>query len=194
MSHPASVYIHPSAYADEGCRIGENTKVWHFCHVMPKAVIGKNCSLGQNVFVANNVVIGDNAKIQNNVSLYEGVICEEDVFLGPSMVLTNVINPRSGVERKSEYKKTFIKKGATIGANATIVCGITLSEYCFIAAGAVVNRDVPAFALIAGVPGRQIGWMSRMGHRLHFDSNNRAVCAGSGETYLLEGATVRLHG
>lgn len=192
MSHPASVYIHPSAYADEGCRIGENTKVWHFCHIMPKAVIGKNCSLGQNVFVANNVVIGDNAKIQNNVSLYEGVICEDDVFLGPSMVFTNVINPRSGVERKSEYKKTLVKKGATVGANATIVCGTTLGEYCFIAAGAVVNRDVPAFALIAGVPGRQIGWMSKMGHRLHFDAAGKAICPGSGEEYFLQNGKVML--
>lgn len=191
MSLPASVYIHPSAYADEGCHIGDNTKVWHFCHIMPKAVIGKNCSLGQNVFVANNVVIGDNAKIQNNVSLYEGVICEEDVFLGPSMVLTNVINPRSGVERKSEYKRTLIRKGVTIGANATIICGITLGEYCFIAAGAVVNRDVPPFALIAGIPGKQIGWMSQMGHRLHFDANNVAVCSGSSEKYILEGNSVR---
>ncbi|MDZ4845181.1 MAG: acyltransferase [Chitinophagales bacterium] len=191
MSQSTNIYIHPSAYADEGCAIGDNTKVWHFCHIMPKAVIGKNCSLGQNVFVANNVVIGDNAKIQNNVSLYEGVVCEDDVFLGPSMVLTNVINPRSGVERKSEYKKTLIKKGATIGANATIVCGITLGEYCFIAAGAVVNRDVPAYALIAGVPGKQIGWMSKMGHRLYFDASNVAVCSSSGEKYILEGASVR---
>ena len=192
MSYPASVYIHPSAYADEGCRIGDNTKVWHFCHIMPRAVIGKNCSLGQNVFVANNVVIGDNAKIQNNVSLYEGVICEDDVFLGPSMVLTNVINPRSGVERKSEYKKTLIKKGATIGANATIVCGITLGEYCFIAAGAVVNRDVPAFALIAGVPGKQIGWMSRQGIKLTFDRDGYASIANSKEKYFLKDGIVKM--
>jgi UDP-2-acetamido-3-amino-2,3-dideoxy-glucuronate N-acetyltransferase len=192
MSHPASVYIHPSAYADEGCRIGDNTKIWHFCHIMPKAIIGSNCSLGQNVFVANSVVIGNNVKIQNNVSLYEGVVCEDDVFLGPSMVLTNVINPRSGVERKSEYKKTLIKKGTSIGANATIVCGVTLGEYCFIGAGAVVNKDVPAFALIVGVPGKQVGWMSKQGHRLHFDAKNTAVCPGSGEKYLLEGSVVKL--
>lgn len=192
MNHPASVYIHPSAYADEGCRIGENTKVWHFCHIMPKAVIGKNCSLGQNVFVANNVVIGDNAKIQNNVSLYEGVICEDDVFLGPSMVLTNVINPRSGVERKSEYKKTLIKKGASIGANATIVCGITLGEYCFIGAGAVVTKDVPGFALMTGMPAKQTGWMSRLGVKLKLDSKNEAKCPLSGEKYLLQNGILQL--
>src|SRR5687768_5199381 len=147
MNHPASVYVHPSAYADEGCRIGENTKIWHFCHVMSKAVIGKNCSLGQNVFVANNVTIGDNAKIQNNVSLYEGVICEDDVFLGPSMVFTNVINPRSAISRKKEYRPTHVRKGATIGANATIICGNEIGEYSFIGAGTVITKPVPAYAL-----------------------------------------------
>jgi len=189
------VYIHPSAFADEGCKIGEGTKVWHFCHIMPKAIIGKNCSLGQNVFVANNVVIGDNVKIQNNVSLYEGVVCEDDVFLGPSMVLTNVINPRSGVERKTEYKKTLIKKGASIGANATVICGITLGEYCFIGAGAVVTKDVPAYALMAGVPAKQTGWMSRHGVKLRFDKAGKAVCTATGDKYVLrKGKVSRLDG
>ncbi|GIV33597.1 MAG: N-acetyltransferase [Chitinophagales bacterium] len=188
------VFIHPSSYADEGCQIGEGTKVWHFCHIMPKARIGKNCSIGQNVFVANNVVIGNNVKIQNNVSLYEGVICEDDVFLGPSMVFTNVINPRSGVERKTEYRKTLIKRGASIGANATIICGVTLGEYCFIGAGAVVTRNVPAFALMTGVPAKITGWMSRHGHRLVFDHNNTAVCPATQEKYVLENNQVRLLG
>ena len=184
------MYIHPSSFADEGCQIGEGTKVWHFCHIMPKAVIGKNCSLGQNVFVANNVTIGDNVKIQNNVSLYEGVTCEDNVFLGPSMVFTNVMNPRSGIERKDEYKKTLIKKGASIGANATIVCGITLGEYCFIGAGAVVLKDVPAYALMAGVPAKQIGWMSRYGLKLDFDKTGKAACPTTGEKYVLENGKV----
>lgn len=191
MSHPASVYIHPSAYADEGCRLGENTKIWHFCHIMPKAVIGENCSLGQNVFVANSVVIGNNVKIQNNVSLYEGVICEDDVFLGPSMVLTNVINPRSGIERKSEYKRTLIKKGVSIGANATIVCGTTLGEYCFIGAGAVVTKDTEPYALMVGVPAVRVGWMSKAGLRLEFDDKGVALCPQTGEKYLLENEKVK---
>ncbi len=185
-------YIHPSAFADEGCKIGKGTKIWHFCHIMPKAIIGNNCSLGQNVFVANNVTIGNNVKIQNNVSLYEGVICEDDVFLGPSMVLTNVINPRSGVERKTEYRKTLIKKGASVGANATILCGITLGEYCFIGAGAVVTKDVPAFALMAGVPARQAGWMSRHGVKLKFDKSGKAVCPATGEKYEMANNRVKL--
>lgn len=189
--HP-SAFIHSSAFADEGCSIGENTKIWHFCHIMPKAAIGKNCSLGQNVFVANSVLIGNNVKIQNNVSLYEGVVCEDDVFLGPSMVLTNVINPRSGVERKNEYRKTLIKKGASIGANATIVCGITLGEYCFIGAGAVVTKDVPAYALMTGVPAKITGWMSRNGLKLSFDQHGFAMCPGTGEKYTLEKGIVRL--
>lgn len=192
MNHHATVYIHPSAYADEGCRIGENTKVWHFCHIMPGAVIGKNCSLGQNVFVANNVVIGDNAKIQNNVSLYEGVVCEDDVFLGPSMVFTNVINPRSGIERKSEYRKTLLKKGVSVGANATIVCGVTLGEYCFIGAGAVITRDVAPFALMTGVPAKQTGWMSRQGIKLNFNKLNEATCPLSGEKYILQNGMLQL--
>ncbi len=191
--HP-DAYVHPSAFADEGCQIGANSKVWHFCHLMPQAVIGEGCSLGQNVFVANNVKIGNNVKIQNNVSLYEGVVCEDDVFLGPSMVLTNVINPRSGVNRKSEYKSTLIKKGATIGANATIVCGITLNEYCFIGAGAVVTKDVPAYALLVGVPAHQIGWMSRFGARIKFDEDGKGICSESGERYELKDGKVTFIG
>lgn len=191
--HP-NAFVHPSAEADDGCEIGAKSYVWHFCHVMPKAIIGEGCSLGQNVFVANNVRIGNNVKIQNNVSLYEGVICEDDVFLGPSMVFTNVINPRSGVNRKSEYKKTHVKKGVSIGANATIVCGATLHEYCFIGAGAVVTKDVPSYALMAGVPAKRIGWMSRFGARIFFDEYGNGSCKESGEKYKLEDEVVTFLG
>lgn len=184
-------YVHHSAVIDEGCRIGEGTKIWHFCHVMSGAVIGKNCTLGQNVMVAANVVMGNQVKVQNNVSIYEGVICEDDVFIGPGAVFTNVINPRSAVSRKKEYQQTLVKKGATIGANATIVCGNTIHEYAFIGAGAVVTQDVAAYALITGNPGRQTGWMSEQGYKLKFDENNKAVCGGSGEEYVLENKTVR---
>ncbi|NUQ25848.1 MAG: N-acetyltransferase [Saprospiraceae bacterium] len=177
--------IHPTAIVDEGAQLGEGCKVWHFCHVMPGAKLGKGCNLGQNVFVANGVVLGDNVKVQNNVSIYEGVTCEDDVFLGPSMVFTNVYNPRSAVNRKNEYLPTHVGKGATIGANATIVCGIRIGQYAFIGAGAVVNKDVPDHALVVGNPSRQIGWMSRHGERLHFDAEGRATCTGSGEHYLL---------
>ncbi|MFZ4428003.1 MAG: acyltransferase, partial [Saprospiraceae bacterium] len=159
---------HPSAVIDEPAEIGEGTRIWHFCHIMANSRIGAGCSLGQNVFVAARVVIGNNVKIQNNVSLYEGVICEDDVFLGPSMVFTNVYNPRSAVNRKGEYMTTLLKKGVTVGANATIVCGNTIGEYAFIGAGTVVLRDVPAYALVVGNPGRQIGWMSEHGERLYF--------------------------
>ena len=184
-------FAHSTAVIDEGCTIGEGTKVWHFSHIMPGAVIGANCNLGQNVVVSPKVVLGNNVRVQNNVSIYEGVICEDDVFLGPSMVLTNVINPRSAVSRKSEYKTTVIKKGATIGANATIVCGNIIGAYAFIGAGAVVTKSVPDYALIIGNPGRQTGWMSEFGHKLHFDNNNRAVCEESKQEYVLEDNTVR---
>lgn len=185
-------FVHPSAIIDEGAHIGEGTKIWHFCHVMPGAVIGQNCSLGQNVFVANGVRLGNNVKVQNNVSIYEGVSCEDDVFLGPSMVFTNVINPRSAVNRKTEYLPTLVKKGATIGANATIVCGITIGQYAFIGAGAVVTKDVPPHALVVGNPARLLGWMSRHGHRLHFDEKGMATCPGSGESYQLKDGLVEL--
>ena len=184
-------FAHSTAVIDEGCTIGEGTKVWHFSHIMPGAVIGANCNLGQNVVVSPKVVLGNNVRVQNNVSIYEGVICEDDVFLGPSMVLTNVINPRSAVSRKNEYKTTLIKKGATIGANATIVCGNIIGAYAFIGAGAVVTKSVPDYALIIGNPGRQTGWMSEFGHKLHFDNNNRAVCEESKQEYVLEDNAVR---
>lgn len=178
-------YVHPSSVIDEGCRIGEGTRVWHFCHIMSGAIIGSNCVLGQNVMLASGVVLGNNVKVQNNVSLYEGVICEDDVFLGPSVVLTNVINPRSAISRKTAYKPTLIKKGASIGANATIICGNTIGSYAFIGAGAVVTRDVLPYELITGNPGRQTGWMSEYGHRLHFDASGMASCKESGQQYRL---------
>ena len=184
-------FVDPSAIVDEGCMIGSGTKIWHFSHIMKGAVIGNSCNIGQNVVISPGVVIGNNARIQNNVSVYEGVICEDDVFLGPSMVFTNVINPRSAISRKHEYMKTLVKKGATIGANATIVCGNTLGEYCFIGAGSVVTKDVPAYALIVGNPGKQIGWMSEYGIRLHFNDEGMAVCAESSEKYQLTNNTVR---
>jgi UDP-2-acetamido-3-amino-2,3-dideoxy-glucuronate N-acetyltransferase len=184
-------YVHPSSVVDEGCRIGAGTRIWHFCHIMPGAVIGNDCILGQNVMLAPNVVLGNNVKVQNNVSIYEGVTCEDDVFLGPSVVLTNVINPRSAVSRKNEFKPTLIRKGASIGANATIVCGNTIGEYAFIGAGAVVTKDVPPYALIVGNPGKQAGWMSESGHKLVFDKNNKAVCQESGEEYVLENNRVK---
>ena len=179
-------FAHPTAVIEEGCIIGEGTKIWHFCHIMPGCEIGENCSLGQNVFVANGVVLGRNVKVQNNVSLYEGVICEDDVFIGPSAVFTNVVNPRSAVSRKAEYKKTVLHKGVTIGANATIVCGNEIGEYAFIGAGAVVTKDIPAYALIVGNPGKQMGWMSEFGGRLLFDGNGEAICGESGKRYLLK--------
>lgn len=184
-------YVHPSAVIDEGCQVGAGTKIWHFCHVMSGAVIGAGCVLGQNVMVASGVKLGNNVKVQNNVSIYEGVICEDDVFLGPSVVLTNVINPRSAVSRKSEYKNTLIKKGASIGANATIVCGNTIGEYAFIGAGAVVTKDVPAYALVTGNPGKQVGWMSEFGRTLKFDADHKAACSESGQVYMLENNSVK---
>ncbi len=175
------LFIHESAIVDAGAKIGSGTKIWHFCHVMGTAEIGENCVLGQNVFVGNKAKLGNNVKVQNNVSLYEGVVCEDDVFLGPSMVFTNVINPRSTVTRKEEFKKTLVKKGVSIGANATIVCGITLGEYCFIGAGAVITKDVKPFALMVGVPARQKGWVSKSGIILGSD----LICPETGEKYIL---------
>ena len=171
---------------EEGCFIGDGTKIWHFSHIMKDAVIGNDCNIGQNVVIAAKVIIGNHVRIQNNVSVYEGVICEDDVFLGPSMVFTNVINPRSAISRKNEYMPTLVKKGATIGANATIVCGNTLGEYCFIGAGAVVTKNVPNYALIVGNPGKQIGWMSESGSRLKFNENGIAICKESGDNYNLQ--------
>ena len=183
-------FAHETAVIDDGCEIGEGTKIWHFTHVMSNSVIGKNCSFGQNVVVSPQVVIGDNMKCQNNVSIYTGVTCDEDVFLGPSMVFTNVINPRSAVNRKSEYAKTHVGKGATIGANATIVCGHDVGKFAFIGAGAVVTKTVPDYALLVGNPARQMGWMSEHGHRLRFDINGIAICEGSGEKYQLKDGVV----
>ncbi len=187
----SSFYCHPTAIVDSGASIGKGSKIWHFCHIMPKAVIGEDCSLGQNVFVADGVRLGNNVKVQNNVSIYSGVICEDDVFLGPSMVFTNVMNPRSAINRKSEYLTTFVEKGATIGANATIVCGNRVGRYAFVGAGTVVTKDIPAFALVVGNPGRQKGWMSRYGHRLHFE-NGHATCPESGERYHLREGIVEV--
>jgi len=177
-------FVHPSSFVDEGAKIGAGTKIWHFCHVMRGAQIGENCVLGQNVFVGRNVRIGNRVKIQNNVSVYEGVILEDEVFCGPSMVFTNVINPRSEIERKSEFKTTLVKRGATLGANCTIVCGVTIGRYAFIGAGAVVTKDVPDYALMVGVPARQVGWMSRHGHRLtEQDEEGNWICPESGWRY-----------
>jgi UDP-2-acetamido-3-amino-2,3-dideoxy-glucuronate N-acetyltransferase len=178
-------FAHETSVIDDGCEIGEGTKIWHFTHVMSRCKIGKQCNIGQNCVISPEVVLGNNVKIQNNVSIYTGVICEDDVFLGPSMVFTNIINPRSAVIRRDQYSKTTVKKGSTIGANATIVCGNDLGEYCFIGAGSVITKEVPAYALIVGNPGRQTGWMSKYGHRLKFDSDGNATCPESGEKYVL---------
>jgi UDP-2-acetamido-3-amino-2,3-dideoxy-glucuronate N-acetyltransferase len=189
----AKYLIHPSAYIDEPCKIGEGTKIWHFCHVMAGARIGKNCNIGQNVFIASDAVIGNNVKIQNNVSVYTGVIIEEDVFLGPSMVFTNVVNPRSHILRRDEYLTTLVKKGATIGANATIVCGVTLGRYAFIGAGAVVTRDVPDYALVYGNPGRIQGWVCQCGVRLDFSRQGEietTTCTQCGDRYQKLGTSV----
>ncbi|WP_298981900.1 acyltransferase [Caldilinea sp.] len=182
--HDRTYYVHPSAYVDEPCEIGPGTKIWHFCHIMQNARIGANCNLGQNVFVASGVVIGSNVKIQNNVSVYAGVELEDDVFCGPSCVFTNVINPRSQIVRHGQYQRTLVRRGATIGANATVVCGVTIGQYAFIAAGAVVRTDVPDYALMAGVPAVQKGWMSRHGHRLvEKDADGNWLCPESGWRY-----------
>jgi UDP-2-acetamido-3-amino-2,3-dideoxy-glucuronate N-acetyltransferase len=180
-------YAHPTAVLDEGCRVGAGSRIWHFCHLAAGAVLGENCSLGQNVFVADGVTLGCNVKVQNNVSLYSGVVCENDVFLGPSVVFTNVRNPRSAVPRRGagHYQPTYLEQGVSIGANTTIVCGVRLGRYAFVGAGSVVTKDVPAFALVYGNPARQHGWLSTHGHRLHFDAAGRAICSESGETYQL---------
>ena len=188
MADPVSVfYAHPTAVLDEGCRVGAGSRIWHFCHLTAGAVLGENCSLGQNVFVADGVTLGCNVKVQNNVSLYAGVVCEDDVFLGPSVVFTNVKNPRSAVPRRGEghYRTTYLEQGVSIGANSTIVCGVQLGRYAFVGAGSVVTKDVPAFALVYGNPARQHGWMSAYGHRLCFDEAGRATCPESGEDYQL---------
>ena len=180
-----SYFAHETAVIDEGCIIGDGTKIWHFSHVMPNCEIGTKCNIGQNVVVSPQVILGNNVKVQNNVSIYTGVICEDDVFLGPSMVFTNVINPRSAVIRRGEYMKTVVKRGASIGANATIVCGNDIGEYAFIGAGSVVTKEIPAYALVVGNPSRQIGWISEYGHRLNFDDKGVAICPESHEKYQL---------
>lgn len=184
-------FAHESAFVDEGCSIGEGTKIWHFSHIMSNCTLGENCNIGQNVVISPEVILGKNVKVQNNVSIYTGVICEDDVFLGPSMVFTNVVNPRSGVNRRGQYSKTVVKKGASIGANATIVCGHDIGEYAFIGAGSVVTKHIPAYALVVGNPARQIGWMSEYGHRLNFNEDGLAICLESNEKYQLENNQVR---
>ena len=179
-------FAHESAIIDPGCTIGKGTKIWHFTHVMQGCRIGEGCNLGQNVVISPEVILGKNVKVQNNVSIYTGVICEDDVFLGPSMVFTNIINPRSNIIRKDQYARTLVRRGATIGANATIVCGHEIGEYAFIGAGAVVTKEVLPYALYIGNPGRQVGWMSEYGHRLHFDVEGIAVCPESHEKYILK--------
>lgn len=180
--------VHPTAIVESDCEIGADTKIWHFVHVMERCHIGQSCVLGQNVMVAPDVVLGDNVKVQNNVSIYTGVVCEDDVFLGPSMVFTNVINPRSFVNRKEEFKKTLVRKGATIGANATVVCGVVIGRYAMVGAGSVVTRNVPDYALVVGNPARQTGWVSAWGYKLSFDEQGVAICPGSGKRYqLLDG-------
>ncbi len=183
-------FSHPSAIIDENCTIGKDTKIWHFSHIMSHCRLGERCNIGQNVVVSPFVILGNNVKVQNNVSIYTGVICEDDVFLGPSMVFTNVLNPRSAVNRRGQYSKTIVRKGATIGANATIVCGIEIGEYAFIGAGAVVLRNVKSYTLLVGNPARHIGWMSEYGHRLHFGENGQAVCPESGDMYLYQEGNV----
>jgi UDP-2-acetamido-3-amino-2,3-dideoxy-glucuronate N-acetyltransferase len=179
-------FSHKTAIIDEGCTIGNGTKIWHFSHIMSNCIIGENCNIGQNVVVSPEVILGRNVKVQNNVSIYTGVSCEDDVFLGPSMVFTNVINPRSAINRRGDYLKTLVKKGASIGANATIVCGNDIGKYAFIGAGAVVTKEIKAYALVVGNPSKQIGWMSEYGHRLEFDNNKMATCPESNEVYQLK--------
>ncbi|MCK5638809.1 MAG: N-acetyltransferase [Flavobacteriaceae bacterium] len=182
----SNYFAHETAVIDENCQIAEGTKIWHFSHIMSNCIIGKNCNIGQNVVISPQVILGNNVKVQNNVSIYTGVICEDDVFLGPSMVFTNVINPRSAVNRKNEYMKTTVKNGASIGANATIVCGNDIGEFSFIGAGAVVVKEIKPYALVVGNPSKQIGWISEFGHRLNFDSKGFAICPESNEKYQLK--------
>lgn len=186
----ANFFVHASSYIDDNVKIGEETKIWHFCHILPDTTIGKNCSFGQNCVVGPKVILGDGVKAQNNISIYEGVEIEDDVFLGPSMVFTNVTNPRAFIQRKSEFKKTLLKKGCTVGANATIICGIEVGEYALIGSGAVVNKDVKPYALMVGVPARQIGWVSKAGHNLEFDENGKAIDHYDNSVYLLKNNSV----
>ncbi|MBU2554560.1 MAG: N-acetyltransferase [Bacteroidetes bacterium] len=183
-------FAHETAVIDENCQIGKGTRIWHFSHLMSNCILGEHCNLGQNVVVSPDVVLGNNVKVQNNVSIYTGVVCEDDVFLGPSMVFTNVINPRSAVNRRGQYATTLVKRGASIGANATIVCGHNIGEFAFIGAGAVVTKEVPAYALVVGNPARQTGWMSEYGHRLHFNDQGLATCPESREKYQLKNGKV----
>jgi len=184
-------FAHETAVVDEGCQIGDGTKIWHFSHLMTGCKLGKNCNVGQNVVVSPDVVLGNNVKVQNNVSIYTGVTCEDDVFLGPSMVFTNVLNPRSAVNRRGQYSRTLVKKGASIGANATVICGHSIGRFAFIGAGAVVTKAVPDYALVVGNPGRQVGWMSEYGHRLEFDESGLATCPESGEKFELRDGEVK---
>lgn len=191
MAEQKDYYAHPTAVVDEGCEIAKGVKIWHFSHIMPKCIIGENCNIGQNVVISPEVVLGKNVKVQNNVSIYTGVICEDDVFLGPSMVFTNVTNPRSAVNRRGQYARTVVKKGASIGANATIVCGHDIGQYAFIGAGAVVTKSVPDYALVIGNPARQAGWMSEFGHKLSFDKNGIGVCPESEQKYMVKDGQVK---
>src|SRR6478735_8826649 len=184
-------YAHPTAVIDDGCEIGTGTKIWHFSHIMPNCKLGNNCNIGQNVVISPEVVLGNNVKVQNNVSIYTGVTCDDDVFLGPSMVFTNVTNPRSAVNRKNQYARTHVGKGASIGANSTIVCGHDIGEFAFIGAGAVVTKTVPAYALVVGNPAKQTGWMSEYGHKLNFDTDGYAACPESNDTYQLKNGKVQ---
>lgn len=186
----SNFFLHESSYLDADVIIGENTKIWHFCHILSNTTIGDNCSFGQNCVVGPNVSIGNNVKVQNNISIYDGVEVQDDVFIGPSVVFTNVINPRSFIVRKQEYRKTLLKKGVSIGANATIICGNTLGEYAFVGAGTVVTKDVPSYGLVVGNPSRQIGWVSKLGHILSFDENGMATCPETGDGYQLKGDQV----
>ncbi|WP_298284860.1 DapH/DapD/GlmU-related protein [uncultured Lutibacter sp.] len=187
----SNYFAHETAVIDEGCEIAAGTKIWHFSHIMPHSKIGENCNIGQNVVISPEVILGKNVKVQNNVSIYSGVICEDDVFLGPSMVFTNIINPRSAIVRRGQYQKTIVKKGASIGANATIVCGNEIGEYAFIGAGAVVTKKVLPYALVVGNPSKQIGWISEYGHRLNFNKEGVAICPESGEKYQLKNNQVQ---